>query len=324
MAERVSAGDQLVRILTLLPFAAREPDLSYSELEEKTGFSREQIISDLSEVYTRSFYHPAGSADETQVIIEADHVYVWTAGDFRRPARLSPSEILTLGLGLRVLAAESDPGQQADILGLAHRLERSLGGGSAEEMLARFEPEADRCAAEGVRPTLSGCARDRRLCEIDYLKPGAAAPERRQVEPYLLVAASGHWYLMGRCPVADDVRSFRLDRIIGAAAQQQRFEVPVDFDPAEYLGDRSVFRPVDPVVVSVRYSSRIARWLAEKWPTEPLESGDVLVRHQVADSRWLVRHVLQYGADAEVIEPAEYRELVARALQQIQSDLVAI
>jgi proteasome accessory factor C len=317
MAERTTASDQLVRILTLLPFAARDPDLSYTELEQKTGFTREQIISDLSEVYTRSFYHPAGSADETQVIIEADHVYVWTAGDFKRPARLSPSELLTLGLGLRVLAAESDNDQQADILGLAQRLERSLGGGSAEEMLARFEPEADRCTAEGVRPILSGCARDRTVCLIEYLKPGAASPESREVEPYLLVAARGHWYVMGRCPLADAVRTFRLDRIIRATALQTEFIVPEDFEPADYLHDRGLFTFPAPVPVTVRYSVRIARWISEKWKTEPLDEGDVLVRHQVADSRWLVRHVLQYGPDAEVIEPPEYREMVVRALQQI-------
>jgi predicted DNA-binding transcriptional regulator YafY len=38
------------------------------------------------------------------------------------------------------------------------------------------------------------------------------------------------------------------------------------------------------------------------------------VEFEVLDPHWLVRHVLQYGADAEVIEPPAVRELMKRVL----------
>ena len=32
--------------------------------------------------------------------------------------------------------------------------------------------------------------------------------------------------------------------------------------------------------------------------------------HHVADPQWILAHVLQYGPDAEIVEPEELRELV--------------
>jgi len=38
----------------------------------------------------------------------------------------------------------------------------------------------------------------------------------------------------------------------------------------------------------------------------------------VADEPWLVRHVLQYGTDAEVLDPPVMREAVMRALRELR------
>jgi predicted DNA-binding transcriptional regulator YafY len=65
----------------------------------------------------------------------------------------------------------------------------------------------------------------------------------------------------------------------------------------------------------VRYSPQVARWLAERFPgARRLEDGAVEVTHRVVEPSWLVRMVLQYGAEAEVVGPASYREYVSRAV----------
>jgi predicted DNA-binding transcriptional regulator YafY len=40
----------------------------------------------------------------------------------------------------------------------------------------------------------------------------------------------------------------------------------------------------------------------------------VVVRFRSASVDWLVRHVLQYGDQAEVLEPTGYREALRRAV----------
>jgi len=39
-----------------------------------------------------------------------------------------------------------------------------------------------------------------------------------------------------------------------------------------------------------------------------------VVRHPLADDAWAVRHVLQYGPEAEVLEPARIRERIVATL----------
>jgi len=64
----------------------------------------------------------------------------------------------------------------------------------------------------------------------------------------------------------------------------------------------------------VRYSPRIARWIAEREGRELEPDGSLTMEHPLADIQWGVRHVLQYGPDAEVLEPADVRDELTRRL----------
>jgi predicted DNA-binding transcriptional regulator YafY len=124
------------------------------------------------------------------------------------------------------------------------------------------------------------------------------------------VHAEGHWYLLAHCEVSGTVRIFRMDRILAATPGEGAFEVPAAFDAASYIQGARVYRGSEATMVRVRYSPRIARWLAEREDGEWDPGGGFTVAHPVVDPYWLVRHVLQYGPDAEVLEPAEAREWV--------------
>ena len=71
-------------------------------------------------------------------------------------------------------------------------------------------------------------------------------------------------------------------------------------------------------MLRVRYSSRIARWIAEREGKPLGEDGSLVVEHPLADSEWAVRHVLQYGPDAEVLEPDEIRAELQRRLKEME------
>jgi proteasome accessory factor C len=316
MPERTTAGDQLTRILQLIPLAARTPDASLAELAQQAGVGKEQIVRDLTEVFTRAYYHPAGSGEDLQVLIEAERVNVWSKGEFLRPPQLGPAEALALGLGLRMLAAEQPANRAGEILALARRLESHLTNTSVEELIPLFAADAGAAVPSGLRPLLMRAARERRRCEILYLKPNDRQPDRRKIEPYVLVFAEGLWYVLARCCRARTVRTFRLDRMLSVLPSEEVFEIPEDFAAADYLRNGRVYRAIEETEVTVRYSPRVARWIAERTPVDPQPDGSVLVRHPVADPRWLLRHVLQYGLDAEVLKPPEYRRLVADTLRR--------
>ena len=78
-----------------------------------------------------------------------------------------------------------------------------------------------------------------------------------------------------------------------------------------------------PATMRVRYSPRLAKWIARHETGELREDGSLVVEHHVADVRMAVRHVLQYGPEAEVLEPAELREEIVARLRALEDRLAA-
>jgi predicted DNA-binding transcriptional regulator YafY len=72
--------------------------------------------------------------------------------------------------------------------------------------------------------------------------------------------------------------------------------------------------------MTVWYSHRIARWIAEREGCTLSDDGSLTLEHPLADEEWAVRHVLQYGPDAEVLHPPELRALLARRLAEMAAD----
>ena len=107
-----------------------------------------------------------------------------------------------------------------------------------------------------------------------------------------------------------------MDRIIDLEVTDERFEIPADFDPEDWVEDGRVFRAEVTETVTVRYTGDAAAWAREQGPTRPVDGG-VEVDYQVADAGWIVRHVLQQGGAAEVVAPARVRRAVARAADRL-------
>lgn len=340
----MTAEAQLERLLWLIPAASGADGSLIEELAAAMQSSVDDVMRDVETLTARAFYHPAGSEGDLQVLLDENRLKIWTGGELRRPARLTVREALALGVGLRAGALKHGGTRAGRMLNLARRLEQELAGVDVSELDRVHEVDLGEDPA-GVRPLIEEAARDRRAIDIDYLKAGASAPERRRVRPYALVHAEGAWYVIGEgaagaptsgatasASVSDDwrarVRAFRIDRILAALLRDERFEVPADFDVEEHLTGARVYRPnagVDEIEVDVRYGPAVARWIRERirddqtWAarTRDLPDGSIEVTHRVAEMRWLVEHVLQYGPDAEVLAPEPARAAVAEAARRI-------
>ena len=59
------------------------------------------------------------------------------------------------------------------------------------------------------------------------------------------------------------------------------------------------------------------RCISEREGVDPDEDGSITIEHPLADAEWGRRHVLQYGPDAEVLEPAELRDEITSRLKAI-------
>ena len=243
----------------------------------------------------------SSSLASLQVAITGEGFLLGSLGAFRRPLRLTGDEMLALMLGLL---------QGRDGKALATRLGALLGRAPAPEAVERAWAVGP-TPGEGVSRVLALARRardERRKLSILYCG-SLGEPTRRVVHPHQVVQSGGAWYIVAWCETAGAARRFRVERVLEAALLADRFE------PTESL--TRVRRPRDLLyaegvgMATVAFSSRIARWLRERYPDgEARPDGRYVVRFTVADPRWLAREVLQYGAEAEVLEPAALREFV--------------
>jgi proteasome accessory factor C len=308
-----TAGEQLERILYLLPLASREGGVSLTEAAERLGVTVELLQRDLEEITSRAFYHPAGGADEIQILLEAKNLKIYSHKKFDRPSRLSGREMLSLALGLRAAAREAGVEATSEILDLAHRIEVELAVSSVRGEDDLFEIDEGDQEGAPLRTVLKDAARSHTRCRLLYLKPGDPQPEEREVDPYSLVYGSGKWYVIGYCHLRQAVRAFRVDRLLEANTVDSGYSVPDDFDPVDYVVGGRVFKSESEADVLVHYSAVVAPWVREHGPVEEMESGGVSVRFTTTDPGWVVRHVLSYGPEAEVLESPDIRDMVVGA-----------
>jgi proteasome accessory factor C len=312
-----AAPDQLERILFLLPAATREGGMELDELARRLDVTRKDVIDDITAVTARAFYHPAGTGSELQIYMSEHRVSIWTTGEFRRPVRLSLPEAVCLGLALRGARSAGTP-TASDDGEEDHRLaglERILASADPGDLLREMDATDLRPPGAAVRDTVIQGLREKTVVRLSYCKPGDEVPSDRIVHPYALAHGEGQWYLLGHCEQSGEVRVFRFDRMADAFATGTPFPMPADFDPTEFIQGHRVYRAEEDAEATVRYSPRIARWIAERESGEWDAEGGLTVVHRVADPRWLVRHVLQYGPDACILTPPEARAWVREAVR---------
>jgi len=300
----MTAVAQLERIVSLVAELSRVADedgRSLSELAGRYSVSPAQIAKDIETLTTLCDHAEAEWLLSLSAWQQDDRVSVTSLGPFRRPVLLSPDERLALQVALAL-----DP-EGAD---LAIRLASALAGAAAQ---APAGPSARRPA--GLAELLVSAANTRHCVEVRYAGEGDGVGRQSVIEPHELVGYSTRTYVHAWDRDSQGWRLFRLDRFLDALPTETRFDERDDFVPVRGRGD--LFRaPASAVeTVRVRFSPRVARWIRERYPgCEDDGNGGVVVTFLASSVEWLVRRVLEHGPEAEVLEPAAYREAVRRAV----------
>lgn len=315
--KRGPAIAQLTRLLYLLPAASGEDGLSLAEAARRLNVDVETVLQDLADVSAREFYHPAGGAEDLRVEVEADRIRVQSGGKFTRPRRLAPREALATHLALRRYAAGLDGDAYDRVLSVAGRIASGLALMPVDDLADRISVEE---TGDSAGPTLAPLRRATAAgvqCELVYAPADGAAPTERTLDPYVIAVADGHWYVIGACGTRQDVRVFRIDRIVDLRLTNRPFSVPSDFRPEDYVRDGRVFRSDETTEVSINYRRSAASRMAERPRAEMHPDGSVSLCHDVAESDWAVRHVLSFGGEAVIETPADLRAQVVAATDRI-------
>lgn len=309
-----TAAAQLKRVLHLIPTLADGEEHTLAEVAWAAQTRPEELLRDLESLSDR-FDAPGGFIEGVSILVEQDTVCV-TASHFHRPMRLTMPELCALELGLTMLRRERTPAEQAPIDRALERLRLTISQVPTNDRHegTRWADLTDAGAAEHLT-TLRSAIAQRRQVELRYRGGSATESTTRTIAPHSLTFAEQMWYLVATGD--DGLRFFRLDRVEDVRVLDETFERDTGVTLQLHEAGRAFVSSTERRM-TVRYSPRIARWVAEREGKPLAEDGSLTLEHPVADESWAIRHVLQYGPDAELLEPAELRSLVAERLASLQ------
>lgn len=244
------------------------------------------------------------------------------------PLMFTNDEALALTLGLfaarKLGLAEATPAVE----GVAAKVERVLplelrGQMQALQNTLEFQSlNAKGVARAEVISVLSTAAQLEQSAFLSYQAFKSEVSER-EVDPYGLVYRMGYWYMVGYCHLRQDLRSFRLDRVLEASPGEKRFTRPTGFNCLEYVTKGIPMTP--------------ARWYIEVVLEATLEEAQSMVSPTMAlleqvpgherrvlfkcyddDLDWLAYHLAGLCCPFTVREPRELCDALFRQAERMR------
>lgn len=163
---------------------------------------------------------------------------------------------------------------------------------------------------------------------VRYRRAGSGGEVERTLEPLGLVLKGGAWYLVAR--VGEQIRTYRVARILELTVCEERFERPAGFDLAAFWQARtehfeaSSYRGEATVRLSPRgftllgyLATPIVARAARESATPPDAEGWVEVVLPIESIEHAVADLLRLGPDAEVLAPPALRARMIESAEAV-------
>jgi predicted DNA-binding transcriptional regulator YafY len=141
----------------------------------------------------------------------------------------------------------------------------------------------------------------------------------RDLDPYGLAHFQGRWYVVGHCSLRNDLRSFRLDRVLAVKLTDTSFERPPHFDALTYLVQQMAVLPRQ-FTFEVLLKTDLTRAQNEVMDIfGVLETGKdgLLFRGSTDDLDWLARELAKLPFDFIVYKPVGLRTALHKRAMEL-------
>jgi predicted DNA-binding transcriptional regulator YafY len=258
----------------------------------------------------------------------AANVYRFAGGYSLKRLDLSSGELFGL-VALRSLGASIGGTIGGSIDEVAEKLIGSAGGG-ARARIEAGSPVAFRLSeiqldrkGERAFARLSAAERSSRSVRFTYSDKNRKR-SKRTADPYGFIISAGRVYCVAYDHSRRDKRTFAVDSISEPVVLARTFVRPAGFDIESYVAASisGVLHSGETSEVRVRFAPRVAKAAAAARVVAEREvkrhaDGSVDIAYRVSDLDELVRWVLGWGAQAEIIAPPHARTRVAELAAQI-------
>ncbi|MEM7112596.1 MAG: transcriptional regulator [Chloroflexota bacterium] len=189
---------------------------------------------------------------------------------------------------------------------------------AAKRVLTNSEARGQLAVLEAVA---EGWGASRKV-QIHYRSPRSGSLRKRIMAPYALEPTPSGIYVIGFDDWANDLRTFKLDRLEQAEVLPISFVIPEHFDLEAHLATCWSIMAGDKLIeVVLRFTPSITSRVRERrWhSSQKLQltpEGGCILRIYVAEPREMQPWIRSWGAQVEVLEPKWLREQIAAELRQ--------
>jgi predicted DNA-binding transcriptional regulator YafY len=309
------------RLLTLLELLQSYKQMSGSEMARRL------------EVDARTVRRYIVMLQDMGIPVEAERgpygAYQLRRGYKLPPLMFTDAEAVALTLSLLAIRKFNFPLDVAAIEGALAKTERVL----PEKLLGQVRALQEAITFQmSPRPllsenhyvmTLSSAVQAREPVFLRYQAYEGGETER-VFDPYGIVFYEGYWYTSGYCHLRQDLRTFRLDRVMALEAREGAFERPDDFDTLTHvLESLGPTEAADKVEILLRTTLDHAREAID-WDIATFEATDdgVVLRCATRNLDWLAFTLLNLDFPMHVRQPAALRDKLgqigAKALGMVE------
>ncbi len=252
--------------------------------------------------------------------------YIMGAGFKLPPMMFTDDEALALAIGLlaarQLGLAEAAPSVESAQAKLERVMPRALKGRvrALSETIALDLRDMPIASPSQVMLSMSTAAQLLRRTHMRY-KSSQDEESERDFDPYGLAYRQGRWYVVGHCHLRNNLRSFRLDRVVSVDLCEEAFIRPNNFDALAYMNVAIATLPREtPVEVLLKtdMTTAQAQLLDGMGLLTPL-SDSVLLRGSTDDVVWYAHQLASLEFRFEVHQPESLRAAVRELAAQLLS-----
>lgn len=236
------------------------------------------------------------------------------------------SELLAL-IAIQQILEQIEPRLLQDVLHPLRKRTASMLNGSGvegerlQQALARIKvlPMQRRSVDDTLFERIVSALVTRKQIAVESTHRQTRERMQRTLSPQRIVSYRDNWYLDAWCHLREALRTFSFDTLSNAHVSD---DTAKDIDAAtldqHFAGSYGIFAGVATQHALLRFIPRVAGWIEhEQWHPQQtittLISGEIELTVPYANATELVRDILKWGADVEVISPLGLREQVANA-----------
>jgi predicted DNA-binding transcriptional regulator YafY len=166
--------------------------------------------------------------------------------------------------------------------------------------------------------------------KVVYRSPNSGAVRTRIISPYALEPTASGVYVIGFDDWANDMRTFKLNRLEGAQLLDEPYTIPEDFDAEAFLSSSwGIMTGGQVSEVVLCFSATATPIVAERrWhPSQQLEmlpDGGCLLRLEVSQPLEMQPWIRSWGSQVKVMAPDWLRQRIAAELQQAAEQYTSV